>query len=191
MSKPIVLDIETKNTFQDVGAYEPTLLDVSLVGIYDYLNDAYTSYLGDELDQLWPRLEKSSLIIGFNSNHFDLPILNKYYAGDLLKLPSLDLLAVIKDVLGKGVRLEDVAKATLGYGKTGDGMLAINLWKAQKLEELKKYCLADVKITKELYEYGKEQGFIKYTTPLGVKQLKVNFNFFANNNNKINFTLPI
>ena len=53
MRQPVVVDIETKNSFTDVGSYESTLLDISLVGLYDYATDAYESFLETELDRLW------------------------------------------------------------------------------------------------------------------------------------------
>lgn len=190
MSHPVVIDIETKNTFREVGSYEPTMLNVSLVGFYDYATNSYETFLENELDKLWPKLERSSYIIGFNSEHFDIPILNKYYAGDLLQLLQFDILKAFKEVLGQGVKLDDLAKATLGYGKSGDGLEAIALWKAGNIEALKKYCLDDVRITKEIYDHARKEGWLKYSTPLGIKQLKVNFKEPRATNKKINFTLP-
>jgi DEAD/DEAH box helicase domain-containing protein len=189
-SQPLVFDIETKNTFREVGAYEPTLLDISMVGIYDYATNEYCSFLENEFEKLWPFIEKASCLIGYNSNHFDIPLLNKYYSGDLLKMHSHDLLAIIRDTLGKSMKLDDVANATLGYGKTGDGLKAIDYYKEGKIDKLREYCLSDVKITKEIYDHGLLNKFIKYTTPLGIKELKINFkpNFPKQ---KINFTLPI
>jgi len=189
MEYPIVLDIETQNTFRDVGAYDPTLLSVSLVGIYDYRTDKYESFLEDELEKLWARLERASFIIGFNSTHFDIPVLNRYYTGDLGKLPSFDILIPIKEALGRGVRLEELAQGTLKYGKTGSGLDAVTFFRDKNFEALRDYCLSDVKITKEIYEYGKEHGLLKYTIPGGVREVKVDFRpaMYAA---KINFTLP-
>ena len=91
--RKIVFDIETKNTFQDVGSNDPASLDLSLVGIYDYENDSYQSFLEEDLGKLWPIFEKADMIIGFNSDHFDIPILNKYYSGNLGQIKSLDIFA--------------------------------------------------------------------------------------------------
>ena len=76
----IVLDIETKNSFADVGGQENlTKLDISFVGVYSYNKNEYLSFFENELDKLAPILQNAGLIIGFSSNRFDLPILNKYY----------------------------------------------------------------------------------------------------------------
>lgn len=152
--KKIVFDIETRNTFQDVGSAESTALDISLVGIYDYSRDAYDSFLVEELPRLWPILETADLLIGYNSEHFDLPLLNKYYAGDLSRIKHVDLLKEIKESFGRRMRLDQVAEGTLGLNKSGNGLEAILWWKQGEIGKIRKYCLDDVRITKELYEYA-------------------------------------
>ena len=84
--RKIVFDIETKNFFQDVGKNDPALLDIALVAIHDSLTDSYSSYLEEELPKLWPIIERADMLIGFNSDHFDIPLLNKHYPGDLTKI---------------------------------------------------------------------------------------------------------
>lgn len=171
--RKIVLDLETKNVFADVGKNDPTLLDVSLVGVYDSETDSYESYLEEELPWLWPVLERADLLIGFNSNHFDIPLLNKYYPGDLLAIPSLDLLAEIKNVLGRRVSLQSVAEATLGKQKSGHGLQAIEWWKNGEIEKLRMYCLDDVKITKELYEHARTNGVLRYKDYSDIREVRL------------------
>src|SRR3989338_1175999 len=169
--RKIVFDLETKNIFADVGGNDPTLLDMSLVGVYDSETNSYSSYLQEELPRLWPILERADLVIGYNSDHFDIPLLNKYYSGDLTKIPSLDLLAEIKKVLGHRVRLDSVAEATLGVKKSGHGLQAVTWWRAGEIEKIRAYCLDDVKITKELYEYALVHGFLKYKDFSDIKEV--------------------
>ncbi|OHA35024.1 MAG: hypothetical protein A2928_03955 [Candidatus Taylorbacteria bacterium RIFCSPLOWO2_01_FULL_45_15b] len=151
--RKIVFDIETSNTFFDVGKNDPALLDMSIICIWDSETDAYSSYLVHELPKLWPVIERADLLIGFNSDHFDIPVLNKYYPGDLLQIKSIDLLAEVRKSLGRRIGLGALAKATLKVGKSGNGLEAISWWKTGQIEKLRKYCLDDVKITKDLYEY--------------------------------------
>jgi DEAD/DEAH box helicase domain-containing protein len=152
--RKIVFDIETKNFFQDVGKNDPSLLDIALVAIHDSLTDSYSSYLEEDLTKLWPILERADLLIGFNSDHFDIPLLDKYYPGDLTKIKSLDILKQIKDTYGRRMRLDQLAEGTLGTHKTGHGADAMNWWKAGEIEKVRSYCLNDVKLTKELYDYA-------------------------------------
>lgn len=160
--RKVVFDIETSNIFADVGKNDPALLDISVVGIYDYEKRAYSCFLKEELKNLWPILEKTDLLIGFNSEHFDLPLLNKYYSGDLSRIEHLDILKEIKNSFGRRIRLDQVAEGTLGVRKSGSGLQAMSWWKNGEIEKVKNYCLDDVKITKEIYEYALSNGKLKF-----------------------------
>lgn len=157
----IVFDIETQNTFQEIGNGDHTLLKVSLVGVWNSADGSYLSFREPDLAKLWPLLEHADLVIGYNIKGFDLPVLNGYYAGDLLKLPALDLMEEIQRALGYRVKLDDVAKGTLGSGKSGSGLQAIQYFRNGEWDLLEKYCLDDVRITKELYDYGREHKHLR------------------------------
>lgn len=160
--KKVVFDIETSNIFADVGKNDPALLDISVVGIYEYDEDRYSCFEQAELKNLWPILEKTDLLIGFNSEHFDLPLLNKYYPGDLTKIRHLDMLKEIKLSAGRRMKLDQIAQGTLGVKKSGQGMQATIWWKNGEYEKVKKYCLDDVKITKDLYDYARLNNMLKF-----------------------------
>jgi len=162
----IVFDIETQNTFAEVDN-DFKKFKVSVVSIYSYSDDSYKSFTEDELGQLWPLFEKADRIIGYNSEHFDLPILNNYYPGDLLTFSHLDLLKVIYSNLGKRLKLDDVAQATLDISKSANGLQAIKWWREGKIDEIKKYCEQDVKVTKELYDFGRKNKQLFYKTLTG------------------------
>lgn len=195
MSKEIVFDIETQNTFFDVDN-DFKKLRVSVVSIYRYETDEYQSFTEDELSKLWPIFERADRIIGYNSEHFDLPVLNNYYLGDLLKFPHLDLLKVIKENLGIRLKLDDVATATLdNVKKSAAGLQAIQWWKEGKIDEIKKYCEQDVFVTKEVYEFGRKNKQLFYKSLTGdVLPFAVNFDSASvsqnKNNTTINLTLP-
>ncbi len=169
--REITFDIETKNTFRDVGSREAVDLDLSLIAIHDSKTDEYLSFLEDDLSDLWSILESADSLIGYNSDHFDIPLLNKYYPGDLTKLKSVDIMKEIQDSLGRRLKLDDVAKATLGEEKSGHGLQAITWWKNGEIEKIRKYCIQDVKVTRSVYDYALENGHIKY--PEGDEERKV------------------
>ena len=158
----IVFDIETSNLFADVGKNDPSLLDISVVGIYDYSIDAFSCYLQEELKKLWPKFEKADIIIGYNSEHFDLPLLNKYYPGDLTKIKHIDLLKEIRNSFGRRIKLDSVAEGTLNTKKSGSGLQAITWWRNGEKEKVKSYCLDDVKITKELYDFALKNNKLRF-----------------------------
>ncbi len=189
--RKIVFDIETRNVFADVGKNDPTLLDISLVGVWDSETDVYTSYLQEELSLLWPILERADMLIGFNSDHFDIPLLNKYYPGDLTKLKSLDILKEIYKTYGRRMKLDQIAEGTLGKRKSGNGLEAIEWWKKGDIEKIKKYCLDDVRITKEVYDYALENNKIVFKE--GGKLLDVKLdtsNWETPTDNRLTYTLP-
>lgn len=190
MSNEVVLDIETQNTFEEVGAYDHKLLKISVIGVYFYETDEYICYGLEELPKLWTRLETSGRIIGYNTKGFDYNVMNVYYAGDFQTFPSLDLLEVIAKSLGFRVKLDDVAQATLGFGKSGHGLQAVEWWKQGEIQKIKDYCLQDVKVTKEVYEFGKKYGIIRYYDRLGVlHEVPVDFQEKPAVNPTINLTM--
>ncbi len=162
MSSEIVLDIETQNSFADVGGYVHDKLKISLIGVYFYETDTFEYFLEHQLSQLWPRLERAERVIGYNQKGFDNPVINNYYPGDVNQIPQLDILEKITASLGFRVKLDDVAKATIGMGKTGDGLQAILFWKEGRIKELADYCLMDVKVTRDVYEFAKAHGFVRW-----------------------------
>ena len=172
MSREIVLDIETIGDIKDFNN-----LKITVVSIYEYETDKYRSFEEHELGDLWPILEKAERTIGYNSEHFDMPILNKYYTGDLLSFPHLDLLKVIKDTNGKRYKLDDVAKATLeNTFKSANGLEAQKWWEEGRKDDVKKYCEQDVKVTKEVYEYGRKNRMLYVQNLTGdLQPIAVNF----------------
>ena len=169
----IVFDIETRNIFQDVGSSNPADLDISVVGIYDSDRDRYDTFLVEELPRLWPILEGADLLIGFNSEHFDTPLLDKYYPGDLYKIKSIDLLKEMQKSAGRRMKLDQIAQGTLGYAKSGSGLDAYMWWKSGEIEKIKKYCLEDVRITKEVYDYALKNGKLIFKEGPNLHEIKL------------------
>jgi len=167
MRNEVVLDIETSNSFADVGKYDASLLKVSLVVIYSYATDRYESFLEPDLPKLWRHLEAADRIIGYNLFGFDYRVLNTYYPGDLATFPTLDLMAEIEKNLGFRLKLDDVAHGCLGTGKSGNGLQAIEFFRRGEIDKLREYCQQDVKVTKEVYEYGLQNKSIKFKDRAG------------------------
>jgi hypothetical protein len=169
--RKITLDIETEGDFRANGDFGD--LEVTIACIHDSETDEFKSFLKPELSDLWPILEHADLIIGYNSDHFDIPILNKYYAGDLTKIRSVDLLKEVKNALGRRLRLDSIAEATLGKKKSGNGLEAMQWWKEGKVDKVRQYCIDDVRITRDIYNYAKKNGSIKYRDFDGIRDIKL------------------
>lgn len=169
----IVFDIETKNSFADVGGEKNIPeLEVSVVGVYSYKKDAYFCFTENELDQLGQSLKESDLLVGFAIKRFDLPVLKKYFSFDLSVIPCFDILEEIERSLGWRVGLGDLAKANLGLEKTAAGLEAIEFYRQGEMEKLKNYCLNDVRLTKGLYELLKSRGHLWIPQKFQTKMLK-------------------
>lgn len=191
MRYPLVLDLETKYTFRQQT--DPKNLEVSVVGIYNYKDRSLKCFEENELPKLFPFLEEASFIIGFNIDNFDLPVLQKYYPGKITQFKTLDILEEIKKIIGRRLALNDVIFATLGKRKTGHGLQAINYYQEGKIDELKKYCLDDVMLTKELFDYGVKNGKVYYLDVAGKASIKVDWKRLLTSYEKteINLTLPL
>jgi ABC-type antimicrobial peptide transport system permease subunit len=134
--RKIVFDIETKNIFQDVGSRNPEDLDISVVGLYDFETNKYYTFLQEEFDAMWEIFKKADLMITFNGEYFDIPLLNKYYKkaglGDLKQIRSLDIFKEIKQTSGRWLKLDKIAMGTFGINKSGDGLEAVKWWREGK-----------------------------------------------------------
>ena len=171
MSNEVVLDIETQNTFQDIGSRDTDQLKISVVGVYTYRDDQFRIYTEKELPLLWSVLEHADRIIGYNHRSFDMPVLNNYYSGDCTRFPLLDMIEEATDALGYRPKLDDLAFGTLKTRKSGHGLDAVRYWQTGEIEKLKKYCLDDVRITRDLYAYGRKNGQIIYAQTFGAPRV--------------------
>ena len=189
--RKITFDIETKNFFQDVGSNDPTDLDISVVCLHDSADDQYKSFLEGDFNKLWPILEEADMLITWNGDHFDIPLLNKYYPGDLSNIKSLDLMKEIQKVLGRRLKLDTVAGATINMNKSGLSADATTLWQKGEIDKLIKYCIDDVRLTKELYDYAVANKKLKYTELGAIKDVKLDTSTWeVPQSSAMTFTLP-
>lgn len=162
----VFFDVETKNTFDDVGGYFPGKLSPSFVGVCvreGFVGKGEMVEIWEQdLSMLWKIFETADVIIGFNSINFDMEVLRSLYPGKVDDLPQLDLMVRFKETTGHRISLDSLAKETLGRGKTGHGLDAIKFYKEGRLRELASYCLADVEITRDLYDWGRTKGKLKF-----------------------------
>ena len=161
MNTGLVIDCETQYTFQEVGL-NPSKLKISVVGAFDYKNNEYRCYREKELPELFRAMEHAEKIIGFNIRKFDLPVMSPYYVGDLGQFTVIDLLEMVEKSLGHRVSLDHLAQSTLGTKKSGHGFLAIEYFRKGEWDKLEKYCLNDVAITKNLYEFALKNQKLHY-----------------------------
>lgn len=188
---PIILDLETQKTFREES--DPAKLGISVVAIYDYEDGQGKVYTEKEIPKLFPILEKASYIIGYNSIAFDIPVLQGYYPGDVNNFSQFDIMEDIRTKIGRRLGLNDLAGATLNVKKSGHGLMAIDYFKEGKWDELKKYCLDDVMVTRDLFEYGIDHGQVMYKNEHGIINVDVKWKKYKEGNgtaDNMPLTLP-
>lgn len=174
MFKKIVLDLETQKSFEEVGGRGKNhLLKVSVCGIYDYAQEKYLIYEESELPRLAPLLQAADQIIGFNIKNFDFAVLQPYMNFDLSTVPYYDLLEEIEKSIGHRIKLESVAQGTIGSGKSGNGLEALLYYRNGRMDLLKKYCLDDVRVTKEVYEYALKNQKLMYRDYFSIREMPI------------------
>lgn len=156
----VVVDVETQKGFNEIDRKKLYLLKVSVACAYDSLTDSYSAYEEKELAKLEALMKSADLVVGFNVRDFDLEVLAPYFVSSVKSLPILDLLVEFEKARGHRISLQSVAQATLKASKSGSGWDALRLFQEGRMDELKTYCMDDVKITKDIYEYGMKHGKI-------------------------------
>jgi len=192
--RAITFDIESISDSVVRGHIDVNEQELTVVAVHDSETGAYSSYFKEDLQKLWPLIERADQLIGFNSDAFDIPLLNRYYPGDLSHIRSLDLLSEVQKVLGRRVRLQSLAEATLGRGKKGDGLKASEWWKEGEKEKVRAYCIEDVRLTRELYDYALAHGVLRYKDLRDIRDIKLDtslWNSTATLASSMTHTLPL
>lgn len=158
----LVFDIETQLSADDVGGWgNAHKMRIAICVVYDVALDRYEFYRESDTDRLIRRLAGAERVIGYNSEGFDFKVLKGYASPDIIKrFKSLDLLKGVTRGLGHRTGLDKVASASLGVGKTADGLQSLRWWKEGRLDLIAEYCQKDVEITYRVYAMGKEKAFV-------------------------------
>ncbi|MGD9016168.1 MAG: DEAD/DEAH box helicase [Desulfobacterales bacterium] len=172
-SKPLrygVFDLETQKSAAEVGGWHLACrMRVSCAVLFDAKDGGFHEYMEKDVPGLISHLKDLDLVVGFNSLKFDYRVLTAYSRFDFRRLQSLDLLEEIRSILGYRLSLDHLAKETLGTPKTADGLTALKWWKEGKIPELLAYCRSDVAITRDLYRFGRDRGYLLFKNKAGMR----------------------
>jgi DEAD/DEAH box helicase domain-containing protein len=178
----VYFDLETQRTANDVGGWDKkSAMGVSVGVTYSTATAAYEIFPENRMSDLIHLLCHADLVVGYNIRRFDYEVLMAYTILDLPHhLPTLDLLDVVEKAAGHKLPLDSVALATLGVGKTAEGLDAIKWWREGKMMEIAEYCCFDVKVTKLVHEHAQKHGELHYMDRFSRKQvLKVDLNLVS------------
>jgi len=173
----IFFDLETRRSFQEVGGrHNIPRLGLSVAVTYSTADGEYHHYTEETVDELIEELKAAELVVGFNVISFDYQVLTAYTDHPLRQLPTVDMLDDIYRTLGFRLSLDALATATLGVGKSADGLQAIRWWRQGKMQELLDYCQQDVEVTRQLYEFGEQNKYLHYLDRRGrMRRVAVNW----------------
>lgn len=167
----IVFDHEAKviaDNFLDNG--------ISYLGYYRSDTDLFDGFFENDLDKFKILLDEADTIIGYNILGYDFPVLKKYYDFDLSKKKVIDIFRIIADKHKIYLKLDNLTSTTFNESKIAHGLDAVRFFREGKLDKLKEYCDMDVKLTRDLYEFIKENGYCFYTNGIGEKvKIEVSF----------------
>jgi DEAD/DEAH box helicase domain-containing protein len=157
----LVLDIETQRVVQEVGGWDHIdKLGISVACAYDSKTDQFLSFRENELPALID-LCYERLVVGYNIRGFDLPVMVPYGL-DVKKVDAFDIMYDLEALTRQRfMKLEYVARGTLGTGKSADGLMAVEWWKKGEVQKIIDYCIQDVKVTRDIFQHGRQNGFVK------------------------------
>lgn len=156
--KILVFDIETQKGFNEIKSIPE--MGVAVAVCWDNLSCEYKYFTEDNVEDLIEEIFNSDTIIGYNIINFDYQVLRGYTDRNFNTLHTTDMMRIAQRGLGYRPKLDNLVQATLGASKSADGLQSLIWFRQGKIDKIKEYCCCDVKLTKELYEYGKENGYI-------------------------------
>ena len=162
MRNIIIFDLETQYTADEVGGWQ-NIRDMRLaVGVtYNASMNIYRDYTEEEADRLIATLRTADLVVGYNVLRFDYKVLRAYTDDPLSDLPTVDMLKDLYQTLGWRPKLDNVAAATLGEGKSADGLQAVRWFRQGQLDKVMAYCRRDVEVTYQVYRFGRRNGYVQ------------------------------
>ena len=170
---PVFFDLETQKLFQEVGGRDPSKLLLACGVTFSTAKNGFNVYWESQALSLIEELKSADKVIGFNIREFDYEVLRHYLPTfNLSTIRTLDLLLDISRILNFRIPLDSLARASLGTTKMADGIQSVEWFRAGENDKVAEYCKADVDITRRVYEFGRDNGFVYYYSKLGSK-LKV------------------
>ncbi|NIS81441.1 MAG: DEAD/DEAH box helicase [Anaerolineales bacterium] len=165
MSATLVFDLETKHLAHEVGGWSNIHhLGLSAAVILDVERDQIMRFIEKDAERLIAEILSADRIVGFNLIRFDYEVLRPYglVPDTDLHDRTTDLLLDIHEQLGFRIALDNLAEATLQIRKSANGLQAVAWYKEGKIDKVLDYCEQDVRVTYQLWEYGKQNGHVLY-----------------------------
>lgn len=166
----VYFDVESQKLFQEVGGRDASKLLLACGVTWSTERNDFAVYWEKDATALVAELKAAERVIGFNIIQFDYEVLKPYAPRENFRtFRSVDMLQDIYRSLNFRLSLDSIARATLGTTKTADGVQSVEWFRTGELDKVAEYCKSDVDITRRVYEFGREHGFVHYYSRLGSK----------------------
>jgi DEAD/DEAH box helicase domain-containing protein len=173
----VYFDLESQKLFEEVGGRDASKLLLACGVTWSTARNDFAVYWEKDALALIAELKSADRVIGFNTIKFDYEVLRPYAPNENFRaIRSTDMLQDVFRTLNFRLSLDSIARATLGTSKTADGVMSVEWFRQGELDKVAEYCKADVDITRRVYEFGRDHGFLHYYSKLGSK-LKVPVNW--------------
>jgi DEAD/DEAH box helicase domain-containing protein len=161
LTREIYFDIETLRLSHEVegGWSNIGRFGLAVAVSWDAQN-RFRRWFEPDARRLITELGQFDRIVSFNGDRFDFQVLGAYDSVDRLLGKSFDLLVDLHKRLGHRVKLDDLAKDTLGQQKTGNGLDIVQWWREGRKEEVCKYCENDVQLLVDLVEFARTKKYV-------------------------------
>lgn len=164
----LVFDVETRRSAEEVGGWSRIGdMGLALAVVYDASSDLCTTYFEKDVERLVCDLTKADLVVGYNSERFDMAVLAGYGPWDMTRIRSFDMMKDIRRRLGFRLKLADLAETNLRVGKSADGLQSLAWFREGRLDLIEQYCRQDVELTARLFFLGRERRYLLFRHHLG------------------------
>jgi DEAD/DEAH box helicase domain-containing protein len=155
----LYFDLETSKSADEVGGWSNIKgMGMACGVVFDTWDGQYHVYDEGDVSKLIDHLRRGDLVVGFNHLRFDYEVLAGYSSANLRGLPNFDILEDVTRILNHRLKLDSIAKATLGQAKSADGLQSLRWVKEGRLDLVREYCKKDVEVTRDLFLYGGRKG---------------------------------
>ncbi len=170
----VVWDLETQRTFEEVGGRKPWELGLAVAVAWRSDRNTFEAFRATESRDLIKLLRGAVLLVGYNTIDFDVRVMEPHGLNKRLwgELRHLDLFDKIRSATDAWPKLDDVARCTLGRGKSGRGLESVSWFRAGQIDRVIEYCARDVELTRDLYWTALQGATLHFTGKSG-KQRKV------------------
>jgi DEAD/DEAH box helicase domain-containing protein len=157
----IYLDIETLRLSHEVEGGWGNICSFGLAVAVTWDKDnGFRRWYEEDAEKLVVELEHFSRVVTFNGNRFDFEVLRGYAPVERVRQRSFDVHEELFRLLGHRVKLDQLARDTLGTAKSGDGIQAVEWWRAGQKDRVAAYCEQDVAILRDIVYHGRREGYV-------------------------------